>query len=426
MTLGGCVLGTAGKFARDPKAVDLCFPSRFLSDICLAVLTLLRNARVASGDVLNLLIAGDRVAASGTPAELVGWTTSPVQSLDLEGRWVVPGLVDAHVHLSGGGGERGFATRVPRVPVADFVRAGVTSVIGLLGTDCVTRSIRDLVATAYGLREEGLSAWCYTGGYQVPPPTLTGSVRDDVVFVDPILGVGELALSDHRSSQPTLDELLRVASDAYVAGLTAKKAGIVHVHMGDGERGLELVAKALAVSEIPARVWQPTHLNRNPTLWAEAKALAASGARCWFDVTAFPASDLDGALSAADAVCEWRDMGLPFERLTVSSDGGGCLPVFVDGEMVKMGVGSSETLLEMVRELAQRDVPLTDALALVTAHPARAAMLAGKGSLAVGADADLIVLDDRLALDAVMARGEWLMQGGALTARGGGMFGGRA
>ena len=70
-----------------------------------------------------------------------------------------------------------------------------------------------------------------------PPVTFTGSVRDDIVFLDPVIGVGELALSDHRSSQPTQDELLRIASDAHVAGMISGKAGILHLHLGDGERG---------------------------------------------------------------------------------------------------------------------------------------------------------------------------------------------
>src|SRR5205085_7564452 len=136
------------------------------------------------------------------------------------------------------------------------------SVVGLLGTDGATRTIRDLVGRTLGLREEGISAWCYTGNYQVPVQTLTGSVRDDIVFIDPIIGVGELAISDHRSSQPTLDELLRVASDVHVAGMMSGKAGVLHLHLGDGPRGLELVRRALDGSELPPRVFHPTHVNR--------------------------------------------------------------------------------------------------------------------------------------------------------------------
>ena len=99
---------------------------------------------------------------------------------------------------------------------------------------------------------------------------LTGSVRSDLVLLEPLLGIGELAISDHRSSQPTLDEILRLAADAHVAGLMTGKAGILHLHLGDGPRGLELVRRALEQSEIPARVFNPTHVNRRKALFAEA------------------------------------------------------------------------------------------------------------------------------------------------------------
>ncbi len=72
--------------------------------------------------------------------------------------------------------------------------------VGLLGTDDLTRSTSSLVAQVYALRESGISAYCYTGGYHVPLTTLTESVRSDLVHIEPILGVGELAISDHRSS----------------------------------------------------------------------------------------------------------------------------------------------------------------------------------------------------------------------------------
>ncbi|MCB9735227.1 MAG: beta-aspartyl-peptidase [Deltaproteobacteria bacterium] len=409
----------------------------------MSALKLIQNARVVapgSPDAparpapVDVLVADERVAA--VAPGLAAAFASPVAAglvevVDVAGRLVAPGLIDAHVHLTGGGGESGFASRVPRVMLSALASAGVTSVVGVLGTDGATRTMRDLVATTLGLREEGLSAWCYTGNYAVPVVTLTGSVKDDVVFVDPVVGVGELAVSDHRSSQPTLAELLRVASDAYVGGLTAGKAGIVHLHLGDGARGLDLVRRALAEAEIPARVWQPTHLNRNPTLWREAMDLAAAGgALPYFDVTAFPADDLGGALSAADAIAAWHRAGLPLGRLTCSSDGGGCLPTFdADGRLVAMGVGASATLLETVRALVAAGVPLVAALAPVTVNPARALLLdARKGAVAPGWDADLLVFDTddaadaRLPLAAVMARGRWLVAGGELLAAGRGAF----
>jgi beta-aspartyl-dipeptidase (metallo-type) len=290
--------------------------------------------------------------------------------------------------------------------------------------------MRDLVACAYALREEGLSAWCYTGNYHVPVKTLTGSVKDDIVFVDPIIGVGELAISDHRSSQPTFEEVVRIASEAYVAGLTADKAGIMHLHLGDGVRGLELIARALAETELPARIWQPTHLNRNPRLWDEAKSLGRRADPPRFDVTAFPPDDDPSTLMASAAVLDWIACGLPYDRLSVSSDGGGCLPVFADGRMVGMGVGSASTLLATVRDLVKAGMPLAKAIATVTLHPAEALGLsARKGWLGVGADADLVVLDGtdhRLSPWLVMARGRVMMAAGEPTAAGLGTFGGRS
>jgi len=403
----------------------------------MSALLLLRNGRIGwapdetpvPGGHADLLVAGGRVVALGPALDVRGVA---LEVVDLDGRWVVPGLVDAHVHLTGGGGEAGFNSRVPRVPLAALVASGVTTAVGVLGTDGVTRTMRDLVACTLALREEGLSAWCYTGNYALPVLTLTGSVKDDVVFIDPILGVGELALSDHRSSQPTLDELLRVASDAYVAGLTAGKAGVLHLHLGDGARGLELVRRALETSELPARVFHPTHLNRNRALWDEAKHLArgvvprgggAARVPC-FDVTAFPEDDDPDTLRAADAVLDWLAAGLPADRLTVSSDGGGCLPRFdTDGRLLGMGVGTSSTLLDTVRALVARGLSLPLATRFVSAHPARVLGLdqprfGNKGAVTVGGDADLLILGDDLVPWAVMARGRLLLREGRVLARG--------
>src|SRR5208283_608297 len=216
------------------------------------------------------------------PAALLTHTLT----IDLDGARLIPGLIDGHAHVTGGGGEAGFRTRVPSVPLSRFTTSGITTVIGLLGTDDIARSPRELLACVYALREEGLNAWCHTGGYHVPPATLTDSVQSDLVFIDAFLGIGEVAISDHRSSQPTLDELLRLAGAAHVAGLMTGKAGVLHLHVGDGRRGLELIRRAIADSEIPARVFNPTHVNRRRALFEEAVELARAGSTV--DVTAFP------------------------------------------------------------------------------------------------------------------------------------------
>jgi len=261
------------------------------------------------------------------------------------------------------------------------------------------------------LREEGLNAWCHTGGYHVPPVTLTGSVRDDIVFVEPIIGVGELAISDHRSSQPTFDELLRVASDAHVAGLITGKAGILHLHLGDGERGLAAVRKALSQTELPARVFNPTHVNRNKALFEEALEVAKHG--CVVDITAFPVEEGEDAWAAEDALLRYLRSEAPPENVTISSDGGGCLPVFnAAGEMTEMDIGSPACLARSLKEMLDKGAALEDVLPAFTSNVARLLRLHGKGRIVVDGSADLIVLDADHQISGVMVGGDWHVKNG--------------
>ena len=380
---------------------------------------LLRNAELYDPEPrgrAHLLIGSERILWVGTdlpafPAAL------DLKVRDLDGRRVIPGLIDGHVHLTGGGGEAGPHTRVPPLALSRLTAGGITTAIGVLGTDDTVRSTAELVTTARGLIAEGLSAYCYTGGYHLPPATITGSVRGDIVLVDLILGIGELAISDHRSSQPTLDELLRIAADAHVAGLMMDKAGIVHLHVGDGTRGLELVRQALDQTELPSRVFNPTHVNRRKALFQEAMGLVQHG--CTIDITAFPVKEGDDGWSAAEALTRYLDGGLPRDRVTVSSDGGGCLPVFdSSGRVTSMDVGLPSAMAETLRELLACGQPLERVLPAFGANQARLLLLHRKGRLSEGADADLVVLDDDGAVEDVMARGRWHVLAGRPVVRG--------
>jgi beta-aspartyl-dipeptidase (metallo-type) len=372
------------------------------------VIRLLRNAEVYAPEprgIQDLVIAGDRIAWIGSDLPALPEQLN-VEETDLAGQRVIPGLVDGHAHLTGGGGEAGPHTRVPPPSLGAFTTAGVTTVVGVLGTDDVTRSTAELVATARGLTELGLTAFCHTGGYHLPPRTLTGSVRGDIALVHEIIGLGEIAISDHRSSQPTLDELLRLASEAHVGGLMSGKAGILHLHLGDGPRGLDLVREALDSSELPARVFNPSHVNRRGGLFEEALDLADRGVT--IDVTAFPVGDGEDAIAAGEAVVRYWDTGLPPERITVSSDGGGCLPAFdPEGRVRGFAVGSVGALAETLAGLLAEGHALEQALPPFTANPAALLRLPRKGRLAAGMDADLVVLDGKGGIDDVMARGRW-------------------
>ena len=380
-------------------------------------LTLLLNAELYDPEPrgrVHLLVGGERVLWVGREVPAIG---VPVEEHDLGGRRVIPGLIDCHVHLTGGGGEAGPETRVPAVALSRMTTGGVTTAIGVLGTDDAIRTPGELVTVARGLNAEGLTAYCMTGGYHLPPVTITGNVRRDLVLIDLILGVGEVAISDHRSSQPTLDELLRVAADAHVGGLMSGKAGILHLHVGDGERGLQPVRDALDRSEIPAPVFHPTHVNRRRALFEEALALAERG--CTVDVTSFPVAEDEDGWNAVAALTRYLAAGLPPERVTVSSDGGGCLPVFDrDGRVVEMDVGRPASLIETLAGLVECGQPLERVLPPFTSNPARLLRLTRKGHLGIGADADLVVLDERGGAAEVMARGRWHVREGRAVVRG--------
>lgn len=363
----------------------------------------------------HMLIAGGRIVWIGEdpPSLPKGMATTE----DLAGARVIPGLIDCHAHLTGGGGEAGPETRVPPLAPSRLASGGVTTVVGLLGTDDTIRTPAELVTIARALEAHGITAYCYTGGYHVPPATVTGSVRGDLVLIDRVLGVGEIAISDHRSSQPTRDELLRVAADAHVGGLMANKAGIVHLHVGDGERGLSPVRDALEHSELPPAVFHPTHVNRRRRLFDEACALAREGVT--IDITAFPVGPEEDAWPADEALVRYLDAAHPATHVTVSSDAGGCLPVFdADGRVSAMDVGQPAAMADTLRRLLERGERLERVLPAFTSNVARVLRLPAKGQVAAGADADLVVLDGGGRVTDVMALGRWHVRGGRAVVHG--------
>lgn len=388
------------------------------------MLELISNVRISRPEddsAGHLLVGGGKVL--GLLDEPLGWSKAALdQNLlrvhDGKGRRLVPGLIDNHVHLTGGGGEASAASKVPPIQLSSLTLSAITCAVGILGTDDTTRSTEELVTAARALTVLGLDAWCHTGGYHLPPTTLTGSVRRDITFLDRVIGVGEIAISDHRSSQPTLDEILRLAADAHVAGLMTGKAGILHLHLGDGDRGLDLVRRALGTSEIPPRVFHPTHVNRRSALLEEAFELVKLG--CTIDVTAFPEPPAGAdEVWAPDAIERYWKLDLPADRLTVSSDGGGCFPSFdASGRIAHYDVGQPSALLDCLRELLRRGHEPSRALAPFTSNVADHFRLAGKGRIEPGCDADLVLLDDDYGVDSVMVRGRWHVVAGRAIVRG--------
>jgi beta-aspartyl-dipeptidase (metallo-type) len=366
----------------------------------------------------DILVAGGRIERI-EPGVQVREPYADV--VDASGLLAVPGFIDGHVHMTGGGGEGGYATRTPELQLSDAVRGGVTTAVGCLGTDGVTRSLANLLAKSRGLDEEGISTFMYTGYYAVPVRTLTGSIERDLQLIDKVIGVGEVALSDHRSTQPTFDEFARLAGEARRGGILSGKAGVVNVHMGDGPRGLSLLRQLIADTEIPATQFLPTHINRNPSLFEEGMAFARAGGCVDLTTSTVPAFLADGEVKSSAGLRRMLDAGVDPGRITFTSDGQGSLPAFdAQGRLQRLEVGRVTSLFAEVRDaVLVEQVPLETALQVVTSSPARILKLRGKGELSPGADADIVLLEpSTLEIRGVIARGRWLMRDGRVLVKG--------
>ena len=364
-----------------------------------APITLLRAGAIHAPEPVEateILVAGGRIAALGRDLAVPeGW---PVEVIDAGDLAAVPAFIDQHAHVTGGGGEGGPGTRCPALTAREIAAQGIATVVGVLGTDCVSRSPADLLAAVRDLRADGIDARMYTGGYRVPPPTLTGDVQRDLAWIPEVLGVGEIAISDHRSSQPRFEEIARLVGEARVGAMLAGKRGICHFHVGDGGRGLEPLRRLLSETEIPPDQVIPTHVNRRHELLEEAADYAKMfGAS--IDVTAFDDCPGDAEFSAYNAVRTLLERGVPAGRITMSSDCNGSLPEFdANGDYAGMRVARNTELAAAWRKLVRDGaLPMADALGLVSGNVARVLGLhARKGRLAPGFDADIALLDTAL------------------------------
>ncbi len=382
---------------------------------------LVRNAELyapAYQGMQDILIVNGQIVAIGK--KLAAQVSLPgLKTLDAAGRKIIPGYVDQHVHIIGGGGESGPYSRTPEVMLSDITSAGVTTVVGVLGTDGTGRHPESLLAKARGLEAEGISAYILTGSYEVPLRTITGDARRDIILIDKVLGIGEIALSDHRSSEPTKEELKRILTQARVGGMLAGKSGVVQFHMGVGRKGLQQLFEILDESEIPAGHFIPTHVNRSMPLFEEAKLLAQRGG--YIDITSgIRASDgFPDCVKPSEAIRILWQEGIDMQQVTMSSDGNGCMSVRLPDGSTRQLVTKLASLHEEVRDAVQAGVPLAVAAGVCTANPARVnGLYPRKGCLEQGCDGDMLILDDDLNIDSVIAGGEIMVAVGKVLVKG--------
>jgi len=340
------------------------------------------------------------------------------EAFDADGLIVVPGLIDNHVHIAGAGGEGGPATRTPELKLSDMYRGGVTTVVGCLGTDGFTRSVESVLMKAKSIRHEGASAWIWTGAYQVPSPTITGDIGKDIALIEEVIGVGELAVSDHRSSCPSADELIRIAAHARVGGMLGKKAGIVNIHMGDARNPFSPIYEAVKRSMLKFNQFLPTHCNRNEYIFEDSKVYGKEG---FIDITTsswpyFP----DEEIKPSVALKILLESGVPVTNITFSSDACGSLPGFDDqGKLIKLEMGlPASNLRELSDAIIKEKLPVEIALKTLTSNVAAILKLTGKGFISKGMDADILFLNPGIEMVHLISLGKWVVKDGVTIRKG--------
>jgi beta-aspartyl-dipeptidase (metallo-type) len=344
-------------------------------------------------------------------------------TLEADGHPVIPGIIDRHVHFGGAGGEGGPMYRTPPLQLSSFIRAGVTSAVGMLGTDGTGRSLRELLMKARGLEAEGISTWILTGSYGIPSATLTGGVMSDICLIDKVIGL-KMALSDHRSSHPSVEEIRRAVSETRTGGMLAGKSGIVCVHMGEEKAAYAPLVEAVEQTGIPLSQFGPTHVSRCEALLRESVGYGKRGG--YLDITAEPDEDPRPDIPTREAIRFLLDGGVPSERITLSSDGNGSMPRFDEhGSFAGMGVGAITTVLGTILSLWDDETFDREAiLAMGTANAADHLGLKGKGRIGKGEDADILTLGEKdgenpvRKLRHVVARGQVMMKDGIVVKKG--------
>jgi beta-aspartyl-dipeptidase (metallo-type) len=361
------------------------------------MLTLIENGFVYSPEprgVQSVLLAGDRIEKIGeVDRRAIEASGLDLDVVDASDCLVTPGLIDSHEHLLGGSGEDGFSSQTPEIFLRELAVAGVTTVVGCLGVDTTTKTMPGLLARAKALDEEGLTAFIWSGGYNIPPTTITGSIRDDLIFIDEVIGAGEVAISDNRATEPAIEELARLVSDVYVGGMLSGKSGVTHFHVGDHPKGLSPLRALIENHAVKPEWLYPTHIDRTRELTREAAAFTRLGAFVDIDMT---------EENLQEHLRRFIEDGGDLNRLTVSSDA---------------AIASPRTLYDQMRAcVAEHGFALERVLSLATANTARVLKLARKGRLEQGRDADALVLRrNTLEITHVFALGKPLVRDGEIV-----------
>lgn len=332
---------------------------------------------------------------------------------DAKGAITTPGFIDQHIHVIGAGGKHSFASMTPELHLGDLINCGTTTVVGLLGTDGSTRSIKTLFSKTQALNQEGITAYMYTGYYGLDKVYLMNSLQEDMIYIDSVIGC-KIAISDIRSSYPTALELLRLLRNVRVGGMLAGKKGVLHLHLGALSSKMDLLFEIIENYEFPIEHISPTHVGRTKELFDQAITFAKMGGM--IDITTGASKYTDPYKSVLYAL----DNNVSIDNITFSSDGNAGLDK-LDKNNNLVGFKSApfdKNFEEVINLHKLGGVPLEDALKLITSNPAKNLGLKNKGEVKVNSDADLCFLNSDLKLNTVIANGKFMMQDGELVVKG--------
>jgi len=379
-------------------------------------LFVLRNAHVFAPEdlgVRDVLIAGERVVALEADLD-VGRLGVP--ELDVAGRRVVPGLIDGHLHIVGGGGNEGYRSRIPELWVGELVAAGITTVVAPPGVDLVAKNVEGILAKAYALESEGVTAYVMLGGFQRPFKTLTGSITRDLFAIEKIIGV-KIALGERRASRFREHELIELAAQLEWASGTTGKACLLHAHLGEASDPAAQLLHTMRESGVAPHRFQATHGNYTPETLDAVLRVAGLGGYVDFNPILTPEFGHPRAFPAEKAILHALEAGVGSDLITMSTDGNASVPMTLEDGSPGPYEKSLPWLWDAVVELVRGGgLPLSQALSFVTTNPARALRLESrKGRVRVGGDADLLVIGEDMAIEHVFARGRQVVAAGRPT-----------
>jgi beta-aspartyl-dipeptidase (metallo-type) len=360
----------------------------------------------------DLLIANGKIERIDTRISPPAGLFPGIEVINASGKLIFPGLIDQHVHIIGGGGVGGLLTRSKEIFFRDVVTSGVTTLVGTLGNDTISRSLSTLLIKAKALKLCGINAFIYTGSLAYPPLTITGSIEKDLGLITEVIGV-KLGLGESVLPRLDLRELENLITETRRAGSLSGKPAMVHIHLAaSAGKWFELAESILEQREIPYQQIVFTHVNKTPQLLDRAFDYAKKGGRIDLTTCLRPPERPNG-VKPSSGLKRYLELGGPIEGITFSSDGNSSR-VLGNGVVDYTRVAA---LLEEFRDSVTKEgISIPQALAVVTRNVAdRLGIANERGSLREGFYADLALFSKDLELTDLMAGGQWVLRDGAVA-----------